>query len=490
MNTIPKLFATVVEANADRLAVVEGGSSVTYGALGVEIASLARTLEAQGVRRGDSIALLPPNGLDFVTSYFAILMLGAIAVPLNDSYQQQEIRFFLESCTVSVLLTSHEHAELCRSVIASYEAPCRLYLVDDRPAADGSASLADFRVDIDPGAPLMYQFSSGSTGRPKRIARSHRNVLFELDSFIETLAITPDDRFLGVAPFSHVNGLMRSMMASLFAGAALHPIAAFDRRAVAATIAEQQISVFIAVPFMFSALAASTFRQRPDLSLLRPRVSASAPMPKAFNQKFHQNFGMYVRQLYGSTETGTISVNLGPGVADSLASVGTPIRGVEAEVFREDGQPAAVGEMGEFAVRSPAAISRYLGLDDVNREAFRDGSFTTGDLGVKDDQGRLTLKGRKKFFINKGGYKISPYEIEDLLKEHPKVLDVVVAGIPTPCGDERVKAFIVADSAAAEEEFIVFCRGKIADFKVPSVIEFRDSLPKSPTGKIRRNQLT
>jgi long-chain acyl-CoA synthetase len=335
----------------------------------------------------------------------------------------------------------------------------------------------------------MFQFSSGSTGTPKKIARTHANLLFELNSLVETLNLSNQDRFIGVAPFSHVNGLMRSMMACVRVGGTLHPVAKFERQAVVRLIEANDISMFIAVPFMFSILAQSNFRPAPDFSSLRLCVSASAPMPKKFNQMFYAKFGIYVRQLYGSTETGTISVNLSPDIETSLESVGTPIAGVEVEVFLEDGRVAAVDEMGEFAVKSPGAIKGYESLPEINREAFREGYFFTGDLGQKDEHGLLSLIGRKKFFINKGGYKIDPRSIEEILEGHPKVEEVVVLGIPTPYGDEKVKAVIVPNTPCTVEEIVEHCQGKIADFKIPSLVEFRDELPKSPTGKIRRGML-
>jgi long-chain acyl-CoA synthetase len=145
--------------------------------------------------------------------------------------------------------------------------------------------------------------------------------------------------------------------------------------------------------------------------------------------------------------------------------------------------------MGEFAIKSPAAIKSYDGLDEVNKEVFRNGYFFTGDLGKKDQGGLLYLIGRKKFFINKGGYKIDPHEIEELLESHAKVDEAVVIGLPTSYGDEKVKAVMVLNTPCSEEEIIKYCQGKIADFKIPSLIEFRESLPKSPTGKVLRKML-
>jgi long-chain acyl-CoA synthetase len=491
MKTLPEMMATIVSRHADRTAIVEDGRALTYAELEKRIASLATMLFDAGARQGDRVALLLPNGVDFVTSYFAIVTLGAIAVPLNDHYQQTELHGFLGESGASCLITSLHFAALCHQVLSACHSPCTLLVLEDQKEAGGAGSITLARpvIEVDPSAPVMYQFSSGSTGRPKRIARTHANLLCELDSLIQALHITEKDRFLGVAPFSHVNGLMRSMMVSLRAGATLYPLAKFERQAVADLIEGSRLTVCIAVPFMFGILAKASFGRRADFSSLRLCVSASAPMPARLNREFHERFGMYVRQLYGSTETGTISVNVSPDIERSLESVGIPIAGVQVEVFTEDRRIANDDETGEVAVKSPAAIKSYDAADDVNKDVFQNGYFFTGDLGRKDKNGLLYLLGRKRLFINKGGYKINPREIEELLESHPEVEEAVVIGVPTPYGDERVKAVIVSSGCCRAEEIVEYCRGKIADFKIPSLVEFRASLPKSPTGKVRKTML-
>ncbi|MBM3789198.1 MAG: AMP-binding protein [Acidobacteria bacterium] len=485
--SLPDLIRGISSTHAQRPAVVGRDHVWTYGELRLRFEALAADLARRGVRPGDRVALLLRNGPEFVAAYLAILASGALAVPLNDHYQQTELLYFLDECGVALLITAEPFRALCETVLPHARKPCPLVFMetlDELPPETGWRPPA-----VDPDAPAMYQFSSGSTGRPKRIARTHRNLIFELDSFHETLGFTSEDRFLGVAPFSHVNGLMRSMWASLRAGASLYPLPQFDRQAVAGLIEEHRLTVFIAVPFMFITLAQTRFKTAPDWASLRLCISASAPLPARFSREFREKYGIHVRQLYGSTETGTISVNLEPDVSGSLESVGRPIRGVRVAVVDEDGRPAGTGRTGEVLVSSPAAIAGYDGLEELNRQAFRDGFFHTGDLGKLDESGSLYLLGRKKFLINKGGFKIDPREVEQLLEEHPCVEEVAVVGAPTPYGDEKVKAVIVLRAPCTENEIAEFCRGKIADFKIPSTIEFRDSLPKSPTGKVRRPML-
>ena len=482
MKTLGEMLTVVVRENPDRIAIVDGDQVLTYSALGSRVATLSRRLYQLGIRKGDRVALFLPNGADFVVGYFAATTVGAIIVPLNHGYQTTELRHFLEITTASMLVTCHSFEALAREVVSSIERRVEIVMVEDHSDAPAFPE-----VVVDPNRPAMYQFSSGSTGTPKRIARTHAQLLLELDSLISTLGINPEDRFLGVAPFSHVNGLMRTMLSSMRAGASLYPLPEYERRAVASAIETHRLTVFIGIPFMFIMLAKSNFRTPPDLSSLRICISASAAMPAKYNREFHQSFGCYVRQLYGSTETGSISVNLDEDIEGSLESIGRPLAGVEVELLDDEGKTAAPGALAELAIRSPFAITAYDGLPD--QSSFRDGYFLSGDLGTRDSSGRLYLAGRKKFFINRGGYKIDPREVEEVLEQHPAVEEAIVVGLPSPYGDEKVKAVVVPRGSCTEEELVIFCGGKIADFKIPSLVEFRDTLPKTPTGKILRRML-
>jgi long-chain acyl-CoA synthetase len=489
METLAQMLAAVTAENPRRTAIVEGETAVSYTELSHSVLSLAGQLYRMGIRSGDRVAVLLPNGLNFVVSYFAVAALGAIVVPLNEQYQDGELRRFLAETKASLLITSRPTHDTCQRVLSAYEDACQLLLIEDCAQSSIEGGRFPDLAVVEPTAPVMYQFSSGSTGRPKRIARTHRNLIVELKSLVQTLGITSEDRFIGVTPFSHVNGLMRSMMTSLFAGATLYPVARFDRHAAVEMIENHRISVFIGVPFMFGIMARTNYGRSPDFSRLRVCVSASAPMPAELNRQFHEKFGMYVRQLYGSSETGTISVNMRADVGDSLESVGKPTAGVEVEICSDDGEVLRVNEIGEIAVKSGAAIQSY-GCEELDSGTFCNGYFLTGDLGRKDHDDLLYLVGRKKLFINKGGYKINPREVEELLESHPKIEEAVVIGVATPFGDQKVKALLVTNAPCSEVEIIDHCRGRIAEFKVPSIIEFRDEFPKSPTGKVRRELLS
>jgi long-chain acyl-CoA synthetase len=324
MNTIPEMFREVARANATRPAIVAGSVTLTYAQLEKRVAILAAALDSLGARQGDRIALLLPNGPDFVVAYFAILVLGAIAVPLNEHYEKTELVYFINECGVSILVTGQEFQPLCETVLPMCTSTCRLFYVEDQPS--GERSLDDFQALVHPDAPAIPVLLRFDRTTQTNCAHAYE-LGFELNSLLETLGFTPDDRFIGVAPFSHVNGLMRSMLACIRAGSALYPLSKFERYAVVDLIEKNWLTVFIAVPFMFSILAQTNFASSPDFSSLRYCISASAPMPTKFNRLFHEKFNLYVRQLYGSTETGTISVNLHPDIEHTLESVGMPIHG-------------------------------------------------------------------------------------------------------------------------------------------------------------------
>jgi long-chain acyl-CoA synthetase len=263
----------------------------------------------------------------------------------------------------------------------------------------------------------------------------------------------------------------------------------FRRRAVLKTLAQDGITYFGGVPYMFLFLAETALNTKVDLSHLRVVFSASAPLVASDNIAFHSSYGIYVRQLYGSTETGTISVNLGASIQDCLESVGTPLAGIQARVLNENGRFADAGEEGEIVIASPAAIRAYEGNEAATRDSFRDGYYLSGDLGRMDCNGYLWLTGRKALLINRGGFKVNPFEVENAIRSYEKVRDVVVLGAPSRHGDDIVRCIVVPEGQCTAREIVLHCEELIADYKIPTRIEFRAELPRSPTGKLLRRDL-
>jgi len=496
VDTLFSRFRTIVERFPEHSAIVEDSRRISYRALLDSVQAVAAMLLSTGVRRGDAIAVVLPNGRHFVTTFLAIAQVGGIALPLNPSLRELELTHVMRDAKVSLAVTSRELRPKCaaalssatgqrtEAVVALEESPPPQEVCETQRKGEMSSG-----EEAQPFEPALYLYSSGSTGLPKRVARTHFNLLYEVDRLIEALNLNPSDRVLGVAPFSHTNGLIRSMIASVLSGATLVPVAQFERRTVGRLVERDAATVFIGVPFMFAMLAETRWPQPVNLSSLRLCISSSAPLPPVVSRRFHKQYGIYVRQLYGTTETGTISANLSAEPENFLDSVGRPLEGLEVEVFSEDRRGVEIGEVGEIGIKSPAAAKQYSGSEGESNRAFWNGYFFPADIGRKNKDGQIYLVGRKSLFINRGGYKVSPYEVEALLQEHPKVLEAGVVGVDTAYGDQKIKAVIVLAEPCEESDIIEYCKTRIAEFKIPSIVEFRARLPKGPTGKILRKEL-
>ncbi len=482
--TLSARLCRIAEHHGDAPAVVDRGRELTYHGLARAVAAVAGRLLASGVERGQHVGIALPNGPEFATALFAVAQVGGIAVPVHPDFTATELATRLRDADASLVLSAGRLLERCRaSGAAAGLSTTRVIDLGQLPAAAPDPPARAQSDDL-----VLCLYSSGSTGRPKRVERTHANLLFETDRLAATLALSPADRFLGVAPFSHVNGLVRSLLTPLLSGARVVTLPTFERRAAARTLADERITVFVGVPFMFTALVDGHWPVRPDFSALRLAIAASAPLPVAAGERFRRRHEVVLRQLYGTTETGTVSVNLGLGSEVHPESVGLPLDGVEVEVVSDDGTCLPPGAVGRIAVRSPAAARLYTGDTAATARTFVGDRFFPGDVGTTDTEGRLYLRGRTSTFINRGGYKISPEEVEEVLARHPKVRDVVVVGVPTASGDETLKAVIVARTECTPWELVEHCRGALADFKIPSWVEFRTDLPRSESGKVLRHR--
>jgi long-chain acyl-CoA synthetase len=495
-------LAEVVDARwrrwADRLAVRDPASGdLTYGELLAWSERASRALEAWVVDPGQRVALYLPNSAAYVAAWFAAARIGAVVAPLNPLYRARELADHLADLEPAAVITDAEHLPALLDVVAAPGAeralgvePALVELERDRRVRTVRGGRGRGAVVPAAGSPpLLQQYTSGSTGSPKRVIRSHAALVAELTALADVFDVDEDDRFLGAAPFSHVNGLVRTMLTSMWVGARLYPVREFHRRAVLDLLTTERLTFFGGVPQMFAILARTPGRGPVDLSALRVAFSSSAPLLVEDSRLFTERYGVVIRQLYGSTETGTIAFNRGPGPESARASVGTPLPGVQVSVVTENGAAAAPGAEGELIVQSPFAAAGYFDNPTATRESFRDGWYVTGDLGFCDAEGRITLTARKKLIINRAGFKVNPYEVEAVIRSHPRVNDAVVFPRPGPHGDDVVCCAVVASGPCTAEDIVLHCRERMAEFKVPSRVEFRPSLPKSATGKILRGEL-
>lgn len=465
--------------------IVDGTSPLSFGGLLERVERSAAGLQALGCGPGVAVAVVLPNGVDFVVAALAVLACGAILVPLNPRFKDDELRHALQTSAVRVVVVAPE----TRTAAEAAGGP-GVHCVDHLPMLE-RASGASMLV-CDPEAPALYMFSSGSTGKSKRITRTQAHLLAEFDALSVSASIGPADRILCTVPLYHAHGFCNAMLAALLSGAGMVlGMGEFNARATAGLIARHGVTVYPSVPFMIKMLGDTRFAEPPDFSRLRLVFIAGAPLPETVGARFAASFAVTVGQLYGSTESGAITLNVHHQV-EKPTSVGRPLAGFEVEIRGDDGQPLPRGSNGDIWIRTPATTRAYDGLPDLTAESFVDDWFFAGDTGWMDQDGDLYVTGRKKLLINVAGYKVDPLEVEEVLGSHPAVAEAVVLGVPHAGYGERVKAVVVKRTEAPdceEADLLAFCAVRLADYKVPKLVEFRDEIPRSPLGKILRKYL-
>jgi len=492
-----RLYAQAAE-RPDHIAFVYGEERIAVVELVERIERLAAGLAGRGIGPGDAVGLVLRDDPWFVTAFHAVTALGAIVVPVNPAFKQSEIEFYFRGTSVRSVISDERTAGVCERIVAGFERPVEVITTT---AAHGQSLTLEELVELSPARRLeprgldevfVYQFSSGSTGRPKRVPRTHGQISAEASLYGE-LDIGAADKVFSAIPLFHTWGMGACLLAPVAWGATVviledpNPFLLKRHRALE-LIERERLTVFPGVPYQFQLMAEAPGSA--DLSSLRFAFSAGTALPRSTFDAFGEKFGVLVRQLYGSTETGFMAANLDDDPVASFESVGRGVGEVELQVLDDHGAEREPGETGEVVVRSPAMTSGYADLPETNREAFAGGRFRTGDVGFMDELGRLTITGRTKLLIEVGGYKVDPIEVQDVVEAHPKVEEAVVLGVDGKApGEQVVKAVVVPSDDVTERELIDFCRERLANYKVPQAIEFRAEIPKSPLGKVLRKYL-
>jgi long-chain acyl-CoA synthetase len=470
------------------------GAEHSWEELAAAVRARATDFRERGVGPADAVALMLPNAPDFVASFFATTSLGAVAVPLNPGFTADEVSAALEGCAVPVFVAGEGQAPVANAFAGRRSGGVEVLVSDlGLPARLPDAPGPDQPISGDCDA--LYGFSSGTTGVAKRLARTQANLVHEAENFTATVGMQPDDVILGVAPFFHAHGLGNAVLAAVASGAALAIEERFDPRATLERTRQLGVTVLPGVPFMFRLM--TRMGDPADLASLRLGFTAGAPLTREIFEACDKRFGRPIRQLYGCSEAGSVTINLDDDAAGTAETVGRPVRHVEVEVRDEHGALCETGTVGEIVIASPALTRGYQGREELSREAFRDGRFRTGDLGCLDDDGRLTITGRLKLFVSTPAGKVDPGEVERCIVSHPDVEEAVVVAVPSRGGDENVKVVVVArggrlDGDGAIElrrELVRLCGEKLAQYKIPRIVEFRDVIPRSAIGKILRGKL-
>jgi len=484
------LLGLIKAVPGDRTAIVlpEDNVRVTYASLATQVQAVADQLAAAGIGRGQRVGIALPNGLPTIVSFLAASVAGT-AAPLNPAYREEEFRFYLEDTDAKVLIVPPDGAEAARAAASGRAKLLTAEMgggVVTLGGVSGPAKTASAPA-IDDTALVLH--TSGSTGRPKRVPLSHANLTISAANVAATYALTPEDVSLCVMPLFHVHGLVASTLATLKTGGTVVVPGKFSPLSFWRTVRDTGATWYSAVPTIHQMLLGrvSAGSAKPaGAEKLRFIRSCSASLSPQTMHDLEAAFGAPVLEAYGMTEAAhQMSSNPLPPGTRQPGSVG-PGTGVKISIMDAAGKHLKSGERGEVVIQGPNVITGYENNAEANASSFTDGWFRTGDQGVIDERGYLTLVGRLKELINRGGEKISPREIDEVLLTHPKVAEAVCFGMPHPAWGEEVAAVVVLKEAATEAELIAHCKSQMADFKCPKKIHITETIPRTATGKIQR----
>lgn len=477
-------------ANDHVALVAPGRPALTYRQLRDNVVALAGQLNSFGLGRGDRIAIAMGNGPEMALTFLATAMC-ATAAPLNPKYKPEEYAFYYQDTRARALITlpgtvefAHAAASPDMAIISAMSNPDGTLAFEAvKPAgAARPATLAQ------PDDVAMILHTSGTTSRPKRVPIRHRNLAASARNIIATYNLTPEDTALCVMPLFHIHGIVASLLSTLASGGTVVCPPGFNALEFWSWVAAYRPTWYSAVPTMHQMLLARAERHADLIRAHRFRFirSSSAPLPPVVLERMEATFDAPVLEAYGMTEaTHQMTSNPLPPAVHKAGTVGYGF-GVEVGIMDETGTLLGRGVRGEVVVRGENVISGYENNPEANATAFVDGWFRTGDQGMLDADGYLALTGRLKELINRGGEKISPLEIDDVLLRHPAVAEAMAFAVPHTTLGEEVHAAVVLRGEATEQELRAHCAAHLAEFKVPRQIHILDAIPRGPTGKPQR----
>ncbi|HUN54408.1 MAG TPA: long-chain fatty acid--CoA ligase [Smithella sp.] len=498
------------------------GSLITFGDMRGRILRLANALIREGIKKGDRIGIALPNCPQYVMAYYAVLYAGGIVVNMNPLYTHDELEFMIKNTGMEYLFTFDMVMPTMGALARESKIKLIVTRVTDFIDGFGVSAAKDLGLDANclhfselldscreesiPDVPVdsedaaVIQFTGGTTGLPKGAVLTHANIIAAamhvcLWGSSTVMAYIPPERgsIIAIIPYFHVYGNTTCLNAGFFTAATQVMLPRFEMSELLGAIARyEQISFFPAVPTLITAIV--NHPQIHELNLASKLAlfnSGGAPMPTELI-KTVRNLGIFFSEGWGMSETAAMGI-ANPVMRGKAGSIGVPlpdndIRLVDLENGEKD---VPLGEPGEILMKGPTVMKEYWNNPEETARQLKDGWLATGDIGQMDKDGYVTIVDRKKDMIIAGGFNIYPREVDEVLYRHPKVAEGVAVGIPDAYRGETVKVFVVLKEGmqATADEIIAFCKEKLAPYKVPKFVEFRDSLPKSAVGKILRKIL-
>jgi acyl-CoA synthetase (AMP-forming)/AMP-acid ligase II len=489
----PTTLAEILQsAPAERTAVIlpEAGIRVTYKSLQEQVMTMAADLAALGVGRGDRVATVLPSGLPAIVTFMAAAVAGT-AAPLNPGYRPDEFSFYFDDTAARLVLCPAEGAAEAKQA-AEGKVPVHAVQMDESGFVRITGAPGK-RQDLalpGPDDVALVLHTSGSTGRPKRVPIRHSNLAASARNIADTYSLTPVDVSLCVMPLFHVHGLVASVLSTFLSGGTVVVPAKFAPLSFWRTVRDTGATWYSAVPTIHQLLVSRAGTERPaGAEGLRFIRSCSASLSPDTMQSMESVFGVPVLEAYGMTEAShQMCSNPLPPRARKPGAVG-PGTGIKVSIMDAAGKHLAREERGEVVIQGPNVVREYENNPEANQKSFTDGWFRTGDQGFLDTDGYLTLTGRIKELINRGGEKIAPREIDEVLLTHPAVAEAVAFGFPHPMWGEEVAAAVVLRSPEKDSAILAYCREKLADFKCPKKLYVVEQIPRTATGKIQRGSI-
>ncbi|MFK5976728.1 MAG: long-chain-fatty-acid--CoA ligase [Sulfurovum sp.] len=476
----------------NKIALIFEKEEFSYKKLNDMSNQITNILTQLGVSSGDRVAIFLPNIPIFIPIYFAIQKFGAIAVTLNATLKEQELKYILNDCQAKVLFTT--------DVLNNTIPPKDLYDLKHTLIAEGDskngillndlleqASTISRTIELNKDDPAVILYTSGTTGTPKGVTLSHHNIISNIYQTVERLNLKQNDKILLFLPIFHSYGQIVILNSTLAIGSTLILEREFEVGTILNSIQKHQVTILFGVPTIYQILSDNSSLNQ--LSSLKNCISAGASLPLEISEKWHKKFGLTVNELYGLTECSMVCFN--DKSKYKVGSVGIAVNGTEIKIINEKEETIGQGALGEIAVKGSSIMLGYWNNPKESAQILKEGWFFTGDLGKIDKDGYLTIVDRKKDMVNVGGQNVYPNEVEQVLHHHPSILEVAVFGISESLLGEQVCATIVLKNnhRVTENEIVDFCRQSLAHYKLPSVVIFVDLLPKSKTGKILKKVL-
>lgn len=486
------------------------GKDTSYGEFEQTVGRFAAALQNLGVQKGDHVAFLLGNTPHYLISLYATMRIGATAIPVNPIYTADEISYILKNGDVKTVialdlllplveagvhgLPQVENYIICETtpdvgdkVAALSEAAQQKTMLFMQLLATTQTSVEPVAVEDDDTAIILY--TSGTTGHPKGAMLTHKNLYSNARDIGHYLQMTAEDRVVATLPVFHVFALTVVVNAPLMKGATILLAPRFSPAEIFELAAAQKPTIFAGVPTMFNFLYQYDAGDVSAFSTLRLAISGGASLPVSLLYSFEEKFNVRVSEGYGLSEASPVTCFNPIDRERKAGSIGPSIVNVENKVVDIDGNELPVGEVGELIVRGPNVMKGYYKMPEETAVAIRDGWLYTGDLAKQDEEGYFFIVDRKKDTIIVGGFNVYPREVEEVLYAHPNVVEAAVVGSPDSDFGEAVHAYVVLKEAITAEELRAYCAEHIVKYKVPSVIEILDELPKNTTGKILRRSL-